>query len=137
MVREHDEQREAGTASAAGGDGTRQRLEALTRVVELAVARPRAADRLRAAGTSVAITAAGAPDAGVTLRLDRPTPTVERGADARAEVSLRLRDDEPDLLARSPHLAMRIAAGEVVARGPVRRFLRVVPVLRAVQEDAT
>lgn len=65
------------------------------------------------------------------LALDREPVVVER-AGAKAEVDLVLtREDLAALLCGELHLALAIARGDVSYRGPVRKFLRITPVLRA------
>jgi hypothetical protein len=64
------------------------------------------------------------------LALDRE-PVVVEPAGAEAEVDLVLtREDLAALLCGELHLALAIARGDVSYRGPVRKFLRITPVLR-------
>lgn len=91
-------------------------------------------DRLALAGTTVTITLADEPDLSSTLLLDRSPIEVLGGvgdSEARmwiASVDLQ-RTWSPDF-----YLPMAIAKGRVRIAGPIRKFLRIVPVLRAVAE---
>lgn len=93
-------------------------------------------DRLALAGTTITITLSDEPDLSTTLMLDRSPIEVVLGtheAEAQmwiASVDLQ-RTWSPDF-----YLPMAIAKGRVRIAGPVRRFLRVVPIMRAVCEPA-
>jgi hypothetical protein len=66
------------------------------------------------------------------LHLAEPAVTVTPGGGA-AEVDLELtRQDLEALIEGRLHLPMAIARGDVAFRGPVRRLLRITPVLRGV-----
>ncbi|MCW2986983.1 MAG: transporter [Conexibacter sp.] len=87
------------------------------------------------ADTSVAIairlSADAVPRPWATLLLDRRPVQVAPGDSGDAEASLTF--DVVDLeafVAGELHLAMAIASGRVQATGPIRRFLRITPILR-------
>lgn len=75
--------------------------------------------------------------AGATLALDRDpvaaTPTLEGTPDVELWVTP---EQMMQMVRRERHLAMLITAGEIAYRGPVRQFLRVVPLLRALDHSA-
>jgi phospholipid/cholesterol/gamma-HCH transport system ATP-binding protein len=86
--------------------------------------------RLSLAETTVEFILADEPDLSLTLLLDRNPIEVRRDYDEEAEISLRIASfDLEHLCSGEFKLAMAIARGRVVASGPVRKFLRVVPVL--------
>ena len=120
-------------------------------VVELSHARVRAADSLREfvraiaegvhdaglddrvsqASTTVTLTLADEPTCVCTLLLDRsPIEIREGAADGECGLSIASVDLER-IWSRDFHLPMAIARGRVGVRGPVRKFLRVVPILRS------
>jgi hypothetical protein len=120
-------------------------------VVELSHARVRAADSLRAfvraiargvhdaglddrvsqASTTVTLTLSDEPDCVCTLLLDRSPIEFREGADdGECELSIASVDLER-IWSRDFHLPMAIARGRVGVRGPIRKFLRVVPILRS------
>jgi phospholipid/cholesterol/gamma-HCH transport system ATP-binding protein len=124
--------RGGGTASWRPGD-TRRVAERLgAHIVAALDVDPRLSRRLGKAGTTVSLEigrTAGAPDH-LTLLLDRQPPELRAGREP-AEVTIFLREEQAAAMAvgrlRLPAL---IAAGQVTATGPVRRFLAVEPVLR-------
>ncbi|MCW3016511.1 MAG: Ribonucleotide-transport ATP-binding protein transporter Mkl [Solirubrobacterales bacterium] len=85
--------------------------------------------RLKYAHTTVRFTVIG-EDAGVTLLLDRAPPEVAVNGDA-AEVEIEF---TPEQAARFVdgvlHIPAALEAGVLVARGPLRRYLEVDPILR-------
>lgn len=93
-------------------------------------------DRLALAGTVITITLADEPDLSSTLMLDRSPIEVVDGVGASdsearmwiASVDLQ-RIWSPDF-----YLPMAIAKGRVRIAGPIRKFLRIVPILRTVVE---
>ena len=86
--------------------------------------------RLSLAETTVEVILADEPDLSVTLMLDRTPVEVRRGG-GDAEVVLHIASfDLEHLCSDKSQLAMAIARGRVIAAGPVRKFLRIVPVLR-------
>ncbi len=69
---------------------------------------------------------------GITLLLDRQPIGVEDRIVGSAEVELwGSADVWMEFVRREKQLAMAIVDGEVTYRGPVRKFLRVVPILRS------
>jgi hypothetical protein len=88
-------------------------------------------ERLARAQATVVVRLADEPELAVTLMLDRDAPTILDGADPAAEAELRIPSvDLQHLWSREFHLPMAIVHGRVGVQGPVRRFLRIVPVLR-------
>jgi hypothetical protein len=88
------------------------------------------------AATSVAIFTREGDDGAVPfaqLLLDREPILVQRGdGDGRSEIDLTLtRADLVRLVEGDLHLPLAIARGDVAFRGPVRKLLRITPVLRS------
>ena len=89
-------------------------------------------DRVSQAETTVTLSLSDEPDCVCTLLLDRvPIAVVEGAADGECELSIASVDLER-IWSRDFFLPMAIARGRVRVRGEVRRFLRVVPILRSV-----
>lgn len=87
-------------------------------------------DRLSLADTTVHIHFTDT--VGVTLRLDRQPVEAEPRIEGQAEVELWGTPDNFVRYARGEkHLAMGIMRGEVEYAGPVRKFLRIMPILRS------
>jgi hypothetical protein len=87
-------------------------------------------DRLALANTSVHIHFTDT--VGVTLRLDSQPITAEPRITGQAEVELWGSADKFLQYARGErHLAMAIMYGDVEFAGPVRKFLRIMPILRS------
>jgi len=105
-------------------------LEALRAIIESAEADPVLAERLTQRSTSVAVHLGPDPLV-VTVRFDRRPIVVNDGADEDAEVHLY---GEPRhvlmTMSGERQLAMLIARGEVAYTGPVRKVLRLMPILR-------
>lgn len=92
--------------------------------------------RLANAQTSVHVRVVDGHGAALTLLLDREPPEVLEGTIGEAEVELELPAAHlARLWDEDYHLAMAIAKGEVAYHGPVRRFLRVMPVLQRFSRD--
>jgi phospholipid/cholesterol/gamma-HCH transport system ATP-binding protein len=105
-------------------------LEEFAAMFERAARDEELSRRLSLAETSVAFVLADEPDLSVTLLLDRTPIEVARRGPKEAEISLRIASfDLTHLCSGDFKLAMAIARGRVIAGGPVRKFLRVVPVL--------
>jgi hypothetical protein len=99
--------------------------------VEWAASTPAAA-RLAQAQTVVTIRLADEPDLSVTLHLDREPIEVVTGTPANAEAELVLPSvDLTHIWSSEFHVPIAIVRGRAAVRGPVRKFLRVLPVLRA------
>lgn len=91
--------------------------------------------RLAAAGTSVSFQIREDPEQSVTLLLDRDPPAVRRG-DEPAEITIELDHEQAVMLARGAlSLPPELLAGHIAYCGPVRKYLTVDPVLRAVLAD--
>jgi hypothetical protein len=127
----------ARTADGAGGESRHaddaELLEDLRELLDAAVAGQPSQGPGRAR-TSVAISIrddGGAPTPWAVLRLDRQPVAVEPGGGS-AEIQLTFpRETLREFLRGDRQLALTIARGEVEFRGPVRKFLRITPVLRA------
>ena len=88
-------------------------------------------DRVSQTSTSVTLTLADEPACVCTLHLDRsPIDVAEGAADGECQLSIASVDLER-IWSRDFHLAMAIARGRAEVRGPIRKFLRVLPVLRS------
>lgn len=106
-------------------------LEHFLRTIESGVAEAGLHDRVAQAATTVTITLADEPARACTLLLDRVPIELVRGVtDGECTVSI-ASVDLARLWSTDFHLAMAIAKGRVAITGPVRKFLRVVPILRA------
>jgi len=109
--------------------GCAQRLqEALGRALR---ADPAALMPLTYARTTVAfrLTASGET---LTLRLDETPPRVQRGpTDAEAEIEIELSEQQANAFADGRvALTVAVSCGDVAARGPVRKYLEVDPIIR-------
>lgn len=95
-----------------------------------AAADPRLGDRLALADTTVHMHFTD--DVGVTLHLDKQPCDAMATIDGTAEVQLW---GSPELfmtfIRNERHMAMAIADGDLEYEGPVRKFLRIVPILRS------
>jgi len=105
-------------------------LEAFAATVEQSQRYPELASRLAAADTTVEVTLADEPDLSVTLLLDRtPLEVLNGGGDAEVRLSIASVDLD-HIWSADFQLAMAIVRGRVRVSGPVRKFLRVLPILR-------
>jgi putative sterol carrier protein len=87
--------------------------------------------RLSHAGTSVSFKNLDAPADSVTVLLDRDPPVVADG-DEPAEITIELTEEQWTKVARGAlSLPPALLTGTVAYRGPVRKYLTVEPVLRA------
>jgi hypothetical protein len=87
-------------------------------------------NRLGTADTSVSFQNLDAPEASVTLLLDRQPPDLA-GAEEPAEITIALTSQQAARLARGTlSLPSALLGGEIPYRGPVRKYLAVDPVLR-------
>jgi hypothetical protein len=125
-----------GAGGAVQGDDA-ELVRGLRALLDAATAGPASQNPARAQ-TSVAIAvqdADGPAAALAVLALDREPVTVEPGP-GRAEIELTFpRATLERFLRGDLQLALAIARGEVAFRGPVRKFLRITPVLRALARD--
>lgn len=115
-----------------GGEGRRSLRDALERALAREGA---AADRLAHARTSVAFRLRDARENDVTLLLDRhPCEIAE--ADDPAEVEIVLDAEQAEGFASGRlSLVSAVVTGSVETKGPVRKYLEVDPILRALLED--
>jgi hypothetical protein len=91
--------------------------------------------RLGAAGTSVTFHNLDAPEASVTILLDRQPPDVT-GEEEPAEITIDLTADQSARFARGAFsLPSALLSGDAYYRGPVRKYLAVDPVLRSLLAD--
>ena len=110
-------------------------LELFTTTLETGVRDKGLDDRLALASTTIAITLADEPEMSATLLLDRTPIEVVDGitSDAESQIWITSVDLEriwsPDF-----YLPMAIAKGRIRVAGPVRKFLRIIPILRTVGE---
>ena len=111
---------------------SRETLDLFVESVLDAAADPELSRRLALAGTSVAFVLADEEDLAATLLLDRTPVEVVPGYVGEPEITLWIGSfDLAQFVAGAFKLSMAIARGRVRTRGPVRKFLRVVPVLTA------
>jgi phospholipid/cholesterol/gamma-HCH transport system ATP-binding protein len=98
--------------------------------IERASRDERLTHRLAQADTTVRIELADEPDLALTLTLEEPQIAVASGEHpAEVEMSLASMDLER-MWSGDFNLSMAIARGRVEVSGPVRKFLRVVPIIR-------
>jgi phospholipid/cholesterol/gamma-HCH transport system ATP-binding protein len=104
-------------------------LDELSTAIEEASYDDRLSSSLALADTTVRINLADADGLGVTLLLDRtPIQALNGAADAQVQITMSS-SDLKRLWSEDFNLPLAIGRGEVQARGPVRRFLRVAPIL--------
>jgi hypothetical protein len=113
---------------------TERTLEDFALTIESGVREHGLSDRLRLADTTINITLADEPDLSVTILLDRsPIEVVDGLIDAEARIWIASVDLtriwSPDF-----YLSMAITKGRLQVEGPVRKFLRIVPILRVLAE---
>jgi hypothetical protein len=105
-------------------------LEAFAATIEEAASHTELGRRLANADTTVEVTLADEPDLAVVLLLNRSPIEVLVGP-GDAEARLRIASfDLANLYSEDFQLSMAIVRGRVAVSGPVRKFLRVVPILR-------
>jgi len=134
----HDEQASKGKWLAASPEESRARYEAertldgMARIFENAGHDPDLNARLCLANTSIAITLADETDLSVTLQLTKPPLEVLDGvADPESHIWI-ASVDLNRMWSREFHLPLAIANGRVRVSGPVRKFLRITPILREI-----
>jgi hypothetical protein len=119
----------AADGAAAARAFTQSALERFCEAIEAASRDERLSRVLGRAKTTVRIQLADDPELAVTLLLDRDPIEVVDATDS--EVHIRICSvDLARLYSPDFHLAMSIARGRVAYSGPVRKFLRVTPVVR-------
>ncbi len=113
-------------------DGESWTVDLLRERLELVLAsRDPRVRRLGASGTSVTLIVKEAPDATVTVLLDRDPPAVVLGAEP-AEITIELtRADATRFAHGQLSLPTALMGGHIPYRGPVRKYLVVDPVLRS------
>jgi phospholipid/cholesterol/gamma-HCH transport system ATP-binding protein len=110
-------------------------LEEFAGMIEDAGSDPEISHRLSLAETTLEVILADETDLSVTLLFDRVPIEVQRGGGGDAESSMTVASyDLAQLFTKEFQLPMAIANGRVQPTGPVRKFLRVVPVLRPLAE---
>ena len=121
----------ARSAEESGARAESERvLEEFASIIEDAASDPELSRRLSLAETTVECVLMDDPDLSVTMLLDRNPIEVRRNSHEAAEITLRIASfDLAHLASEDFRLPMAIARGRVQATGPVRKFLRVVPVL--------
>lgn len=127
-------------AAADGDPGSADPVEVFVRRIRRILGDEAIAARVSAAGITVRIDLVGEPGRMVTLLFDRMPPAVEIGTAGRVHPTVRLQLDARELdalLSEGSHLPMAILEGVVTFEGAVRKFLRVMPILRggALQYD--
>lgn len=108
-------------------------VDVFVRRIRRIVADPQIAARVSAAGLTVRIDLSDLPDRSLALLFDRNPPSVEESGAALARPTVRLLLDSRELdamLNEGSHLPMAILGGAVTFEGSVRKFLRVMPILR-------
>jgi putative sterol carrier protein len=96
---------------------------------------PTASGRIALADTTVSVKLSDGPGHVFTLYLDRE-PIEMADHDDRAEITLAMTAIQLEQLIRGElRLAMEIAHGRIAYDGPVRKFLRVVPIIRRISND--
>jgi hypothetical protein len=96
---------------------------------------PGTSQRVSLADTSVRITLTDGPGYTFTLYFDRE-PVQLGDNDHEAQIELAMTALQLEELTRGElALAIEIAQGHIVYRGPIRKFLRVIPILRSASRD--
>jgi hypothetical protein len=118
----------------------RRRVQRFAELLEAVFADRETAERLSVAGVVVEITVTDQPDgeATFTLLLSQSPARLTRGiGHERPDVRLRMRSADLDAMVRDgQYLPMHILSGEVSFDGCVRKFLRVLPIMRAAAAEA-
>jgi hypothetical protein len=108
-------------------------IEDFCEALETAATEPRIAAKLAGADTSVAIVLADEDEVAATLLFDRDPIEIERGASSTPEATITITGSDLQRLgAEEFHLAMAMARGRVGWSGPVRKFLRLAPVIEGI-----
>jgi hypothetical protein len=107
-------------------------FDAFGDVLEAAADDPVTGHRLAFGQTTVELRVAEAPGLVMTLALDREPIEVLDGVSGTPEVVLTVRTEHlEEFFTEEFHLAMAIATGAATYRGPVRKLLRVMPILQS------
>jgi putative sterol carrier protein len=89
---------------------------------------PQVSPNLRAANITIQLTYTD-PDASLTVKFQEPYEVVDGGHDERADVTLTMPADIAHKYWRGEYnFAIGLAQGEVKARGPVGKILKLVPI---------
>jgi hypothetical protein len=113
---------------------TERTLEEFALTFESGVRDQGLSDRLKIADTTITITLADEPDLSVTILLDRsPIEVIDGVADAEARLWI-ASVDLTRIWSQGFYLSMAIAKGRLRVEGPVRKFLRIVPILRCLAD---
>lgn len=120
-----------GTLEAPPSQEEAQRIfEHFREVMEMGANEPNFGHRLALAQTVVHVEITDADNLTMTLLLDREPIEIVPGGNGEAEVELYIKSRDLDRFwAGDLHLAMALAEGQVEYSGPVRKFLRVVPIM--------
>jgi hypothetical protein len=116
-------------------DAPERAMRAFRGLIEMVCEDPATSARVTLADTTVQINLSDASGYAFTLYLD--AERVELGdSDPQAQIALAMTTLQLEQLTRGElALAMEIAHGHVAYTGPVRKFLRVIPILRRVSRD--
>ena len=88
---------------------------------------PEAGPKLKAAGITLQLHYSE-PDAQLTVKFDEPMEVVEGDTDVKPDVHLYMRSDDADKFWRGEYnLAVGLSKGDVRAKGPVNKILKLVP----------
>jgi hypothetical protein len=116
-------------------DNAERALRSFAATVEEAARNPELSHRVSLAATTVGVTLADEPDLSLTLLLDRdPVAIADGGVEADAAIWI-ASVDLNRLWSHDFYLAMAIAKGRVRMAGPVRRLLRVIPIMRVMAAE--
>jgi hypothetical protein len=108
-------------------------IEDFCEALEAAATEPRIAAKFVGADTSVAIVLADEDDVAATLMFDRDPIEIERGRGSTPEATITITGADLQRLGSEEfHLAMAMARGRVGWSGPVRKFLRLAPVVEGI-----
>jgi len=124
---------ESDDAPSARVDPARM-LELFAQVVERAAADSRFGERLALARTTVLMQLGDSEELMATMIFDRHPVSVRPGLVGDPEIEIRMSPEEFERFwSDGVHPAMAIAEGRITYEGPVRKILRVVPILRRVR----
>jgi hypothetical protein len=109
-----------------------QAIATLCRAFEIAMQDDEAAARLGAAETSVRVVIREEPDRGGTLRMEGARPVIELEDRGPTETEIEIEADAlVGTFERRVRLPMMFIQGRASYDGPIRKFLRVMPILIA------
>lgn len=91
---------------------------------------PEVGPKLKAAGITLQLHYTE-PDAQLTVKFDEPMEVVEGDTDEKPDVHLYMRSDDADKFWRGEYnLAVGLSKGDVRAKGPVNKILKLVPLAK-------